>query len=142
MESEGQTNFSALARCFLPVLTISAWDVCACLIASGESGHFPLLPLHCRHRVELSNCNGEGKRHRRLFVGTLLVWEQLVNCLGSWVCKREGMGRYIDKETEQNQGVHRLQAEGDAQDFLFVLGPCSGGYWRFQIGTWTHQTVG
>lgn len=51
------------------------------------------------------------------------------------------MGRYIDKETEQPQDVHRLQAEGDAQHFLFVLEPYSGGYWRFQIGTWTHQTL-
>lgn len=52
------------------------------------------------------------------------------------------MGRYIEKETEQPQDVHRLQAEGDAQRFPFVLGPSSGSYWRFQIGTWTHQIVG
>lgn len=30
----------------------------------------------------------------------LLVWEQLVNCLGSWLGKGERMGRYIEKETE------------------------------------------
>lgn len=99
MESEGQTNFSALAHCFLPVLTISTWDVHRSLLLEDQDIYL-FLQLHCCHHVELSNCNGEGKRHLKLFVGTLLMWEQLLNCLGSWVCKRERMGRYIEKETE------------------------------------------
>lgn len=83
--------------------------------------------------MELSNRNGEGERHHELFVVTLLVWEQLGNCLGSRVCKREREGT----KRRKHQGVLRLQVEGDAQPFLFVLEPYSGVCWRFQIGRWT-----
>lgn len=36
MESEGQTNFSVLARCFLPVLTISTRDVHTSLLLENQ----------------------------------------------------------------------------------------------------------
>lgn len=45
---------------------------CAHFLASGESGPLPLLQLHRRHRVELSNRDAKGKRHHELVVVTLL----------------------------------------------------------------------